>query len=113
MFEESCCINSSSSRVQCHEIQGTKLERMNKHKATLQDIIEQHGDPFKSSSDMNDLLTHAVLPENVAKDVNNRDAKGENFLRNLLRSILHQGIFHHKTIESKKAMYVCTYEHKC
>ena len=72
MFEESFFINSSSSRVQHHDIESTKLKRMNKNKARLQDIIEQHGDPFiSSSSDMNNLLTHAVLPENVAKDVIN------------------------------------------
>ena len=40
MFEESFFISSSSSRVQHHDIEGTKLERMNKNKARLQDIIE-------------------------------------------------------------------------
>ena len=44
-FEESVGIQSKPSKMQ-HEIQCTKLERINKNKAKLQDIIVQHGDPF-------------------------------------------------------------------
>ena len=111
MFEESFFINSSSSRVvQHHDIEGTKLERMNKNKARLQDIIEQHGDPFISSlSDMNNLLTHAVLPENVAKDVIDRDAIGRELHNNFIKECLTLGNFSPWDQMSRRKL--CTFAH--
>ena len=75
-FEDNIGICIAGNRRVHHEVHGSKLERMSKNKT--QAIILAHGNPFgDSSNEIMNLLTHAVLPDNVAKDILNRDEEGQ------------------------------------
>ena len=77
-FEDNIGVSMAGNRSVHHEVHGSKLERMSKNKTKLQEIILARGNPFGDSSyEIMNLLTHAVLPDNVAKDIINRDEEGQ------------------------------------
>ena len=91
-FEENVGIHHVLNKEKHHELQGTKLQRMNTNKARFQDIIVEHGDPFESTStDMMNLITHAVVPDAIAGDITNRDNVGKEIFKKFVEERLKMG----------------------
>ena len=90
--EENVGIHHVLNKEKHHELQGTKLQRMNTNKARFQDIIVEHGDLFESTStDMMNLITHAVVPDAIAGDITNRDNVGKEIFKKFVEERLKMG----------------------
>ena len=90
--EENVGIHHVLNKEKHHELQGTKLQRMNTNKARFQDIIVEHGDPFESTStDMMNLITHAVVPDAIADNITNRDNVGKEIFKKFIEERLKMG----------------------
>ena len=71
------CIRNET-RAHHHELTGGKLSRITRNKNKLFKVLIDHGNLFTDTeTDLCNLTTRAVVPENIASDVVNRDEIGQ------------------------------------
>ena len=93
-FEENIGINLVKKRTTHHELYGSKSKRISDNVSKLKKIFENHGDPFRqTTNDLNNMLSHAVLPDAVAKDILDRDREGERLFQEFVKIRLKDGAF--------------------
>ena len=72
--------DNNDKRTQHNEITGGKLSRMMTNARKLPDVFHEHGDPFMTPEDEDEiynLLTKEVMNEKVSKDILERDEIGQ------------------------------------
>ena len=72
--------DNNDKRTQHNEITGGKLSRMMNNARKLTDVFHEHGDPFMTPEDEDEiynLLTKEVMDEKVSKDILERDEIGQ------------------------------------
>ena len=75
-------------RTTHHELYGSKSKRISNNVSKLKKIFENHGDPFRqTTNDLSNMLSHAVLPDTVAKDILDRDREGERLFQEFVKMV--------------------------
>ena len=79
-FEEQYSTTTSSSRKWHHDLTGSMSSRVFKHVQQLTDVIMSHGNPFTNTDEVVNLVTKAVMPDDIKADIVTRDEKGQKLL---------------------------------
>ncbi|KAJ8049223.1 hypothetical protein HOLleu_01865 [Holothuria leucospilota] len=85
-FKEYAGIQGRQPCTLHHETVGEKSTQMIKYAADVVDVITKQGNPFMQS-DMFNLVTYAVTPAEVAKNIEDRDNLGREALEKFVSSI--------------------------
>ncbi|XP_014678848.1 PREDICTED: uncharacterized protein LOC106818680 [Priapulus caudatus] len=93
-FATECGIDNDDKRTQHHEITGGKLTRMTRNAGKLTKVFREHGDPFMSTEDEDEIynmLTKEVMTAKVSKDIIERDEIGQHMFEEFVTERLTEG----------------------
>ena len=91
-FERCFGINNGCTRKEHHEIRGNKICRITQNKEKLEKVLEQHVNPFSSTSnDLCNIVTNAVLADAASDEILKRDEIGQKLFEEFTNHRLIEG----------------------